>query len=126
MHEVNAMRSRFQTAALQAAIREAQQLDDVDVIPTHRQAPNKSVSQSRTSQSLGEQSGYSRQARPPSDLPRQQQTAHQNGSQRSHDTISGQQHRARRPSSSEELHSTNRPPQTDSLHMDGLQSDTFL
>ncbi len=62
MHEVNAMRSRFQTAALQAARREAQQLDDVDVIPTHTQAPNKSVSQGRTSQSLGGQSGSSRQA----------------------------------------------------------------
>ena len=57
MHEVNAMRSRFQTAALQAARREAQQLDDVDVIPTHMQAPNKSVSQGRTSQSLGGQPG---------------------------------------------------------------------
>ncbi len=125
MHEVNAMRSRFQTAALQAARREAQQLDDVDVIPTHTQAPNKSVSQGRTSQSLGGQSGSSRQARPPSDLPRQQRTAHPNGFQRSLDTTSGQQNRARQPSSSGELSSTHRPPQTDSLHTDELQSDKF-
>ena len=125
MHEVNAMRSRFQTAALQAARREAQQFDDVDVIPTHRQAPNKSIPQGRTSQSLGGQSGSSRQGRPPSDLPRQQQAAQPNGSQRTFDTTSGQQNRARRPLSSGELHSTHKPQQTDSLHMDELQSDKF-
>ena len=125
MHEVNAMRSRFQTAALQAARREAQQFDDVDVIPTHRQAPNKSVPQGRTSQSLGGQSGSFRQGRPPSDLPRQQQAAQPNGSQRTFDTTSGQQNRARRPLSSGELHSTHKPQQTDSLHMDELQSDKF-
>ena len=113
-YEVNAMRSRFQTSALRAARREAQQLDDVDVIPTHTQAPNKNVLHGRTSRPLGGQSGSSRQARPPSDLPRQQQAAHPNGSQRNLDTTSGQQNRARRPLSSGELHSTNRPPQTDS------------
>jgi len=125
MHEVNAMRSRFQTAALQAARREAQQLDDVDVIPTHTQAPNKRVSQGRTSQSLGRQSGSSRQARPPSDLPRQQRTAHLNVSQSSLDTTSDQQKSKRRTLSSGELSSTNRPPRTDSLHIDELQSDKF-
>ena len=125
MHEVNAMRSRFQTAALQAARREAQQLDDVDVIPTHTQAPNKRVSQGRTSQSLGGQSSSSRQARPPSDLPRQQRTAHLNGSQSSLDTTSEQQKSKRRTLSSGELSSTNRPPRTDSLHTDELQSDKF-
>src|SRR5204863_5486456 len=76
MHEVNAMRSRFQTAALQAARREAQQLDDVDVIPTHTQAPNKRVPQSRTSRPLGGQSGSTRQGRPGSDLPQQRAAQH--------------------------------------------------
>jgi hypothetical protein len=124
MHEVNAMRSRFQTAALQAARREAQQFDDVEVIPTHTRAPNKSVPQGRTSRPISGQSGFSRQAPPGSDLP-QQQAAQHNDSQRALDTTSGQQNRARRPLSPGELHSTNRPPQTDSLHMDELQSETF-
>ena len=125
MHEVNAMRSRFQTAALQAARREAQQLDDVDVIPTHTQAPNKRVSQGRTSQSLGRQLGSSRQILPPSDLSRKQRTAHSNVSQSSLDTTSDQQKSKRRTLSSGELSSTNRPPRTDSLHTDELQSDKF-
>ena len=125
MHEVNAMRSRFQTAALQAARREAQQLDDVDVIPTHTQAPNKRVSQGRTSQSLGRQSGSSRQTRPPSDLSGKQRTAHSNVSQSSLDTTSDQQKSKRRTLSSGELSSTHRPPRTDSLHTDELQSDKF-
>ena len=63
-HEVNAMRSRFQTAALHAARREAQQLDNVEVIPTSTRTPNKSVPQGRTPRSSGGQSGSSRQARP--------------------------------------------------------------
>src|SRR5438034_1411557 len=38
-YEVNAIRSRFQTAALRAARREAaQQFDDVEVIPTDRKS----------------------------------------------------------------------------------------
>ena len=89
------------------------------------QAPNKGVPQGRTSQSSGGQSGYSRQARPLSDLSRQQRTADPNGSQRSLDTSSGQQKSRRGPLSSGELSSPNRPPQTDSLHMDELQSDKF-
>jgi hypothetical protein len=126
MHEVNAMRSRFQTAALQAARREAQQLDDVEVIPTYSRTPNKNVPQNRTSRtSLGTQSGSTRQARSGPDLPRQQQTTQHKGSQRTLDTSSSQQNRSRRPLSSGELYSTNKSPQTDSLHMDELQSDTF-
>src|SRR5207244_7612020 len=125
MHEVNAMRSRFQTATVQAARREAQQLDDVDVIPTHTQAPNKRVSQGRTSQSLGRQLGSSRQILPPSDLSRKQRTAHSNVSQSSHDSTSDQQKSKRRTLSSGELSSTHRPPRTDSLHTDELQSDKF-
>jgi hypothetical protein len=124
VHEVNAMRSRFQTAALQTAKREAQQLDDVDVIPTHIQAPRKSVLQGRTSRPLGGQSNYSRQALPGTDLTHQQ-TAQQNGTRRVLDTTSGQQNRSRRPVSSGELHSTSRTLQTDSLDLDELPTDKF-
>jgi len=123
MHEVNAMRSRFQTAALQAAKREAQQFDDVEVIPTHTQAPNKRIPPGRTSQPLAGQPASSRQTRPSSDM--SQQTVHPNGSQRTLDATSGQQKSARHTLSSGELHSTNKPLQTDSLHMDDLQSDKF-
>jgi hypothetical protein len=124
-HEVNAMRSRFQTAALHAARREAQQLDDVEVIPTYTQTANKNAPQGRTSRPLGTQSGSNRQTRSGSDLPRQQQTTQQTGSQRTLETSSGQQNRSRSPLSSGELSSTNRSPQTDSLRMDELQSDIF-
>ena len=101
MHEVNAMRSRFQTAALRDARREAQQLDDVQVIPTHTHAPHKRVSPERTSQSLAGQPTRSRQARPQPELQQQQQVAHPNGS--------------RNTLSSGELHSAKRSPSTDSL-----------
>jgi hypothetical protein len=120
-HEVNAMRSRFQTAALQAARREAQQLDDVEVISTHTRTPNKNVPQGRNARPLGGQSGFSRQAFPDSDLPRRQQK----GSQRNLEASAGQQNRTRRALSSGELYSTKRPPQTDSLHMDELHSDAL-
>jgi len=123
MHEVNAMRSRFQTAALRDARREAQQFDDVEVIPTHTQAPNKRVSPGRTSQPLAGQPTRSRQARPAPELPQKQQVAHPNGSRRTIDTTSGQQNGARRTVSSGELHTANRPPRTDSLHTDELQTD---
>jgi hypothetical protein len=119
MHEVNALRSRFQTAALHAARREAQQFDDVEVIPTHTQAPNKRIPPGRTSQPAP-----SRQARPSSDFS-QQQIAHPNGSQRTLDATSGQQKIVRHTLSSGELQSTNKPPRTDSLHMDDLQSNKF-
>ena len=125
MYEVNAMRSRFQTAALKAARREAQQIDDIEVIPNYIRTPNKNVPQGRTSRPSGVQSGSSSQARPGSDMSRQQKASQQNGSQRAFDTPSGQQNRVRRPSSSGELHLTKRPPQTDSLHMDELQSEKF-
>ena len=124
-HEVNAMRSRFQTAALHAARREAQQLDNIEVIPTYTRIPNKNVPQGRTPRPSGAQPGSSRQARPGTELQRQQQAAQYNGSQRTLDTPSSQQNRTRRPLTSEELHSTKRSPQTDSLHMDELQSEKF-
>ncbi len=123
MHEVNAMRSRFQTAALRDARREAQQFDDVEVIPTHTQAPNKRVPPGRTSQPLAGQPTRSRQARPAPELPQKQQVVHPNGSRRTIDTTSGQQNGARRTVSSGELHTANRPPRTDSLHTDELQTD---
>jgi hypothetical protein len=123
-HEVNAMRSRFQTAALQTARREAQQFDDVEVIPGQPRTPNKNVSQGRTSRPSGTQSGSSRQAPSRLDLPRQQQTTQYKASQRTLNTSSNQQNRSRRPSSGE-LYSTNRTPRTDSLHMNELQSDIF-
>ncbi len=123
MHEVNAMRSRFQTAALRDARREAQQFDDVEVIPTHTHAPNKRVHPGRTSQPLAGQPTRSRQARPAPELPQKQQVAHPNGSRRTIDTTSGQQNSARRTVSSGELHTAYRPPRTDSLHTDELQTD---
>jgi hypothetical protein len=122
MHEVNAMRSRYQTAALRAARREAQQFDDIEVIPTYTQAPNKRVRPGRISQPLSEQSTRSRQARPAPELSQQQQAARPNGSRRI-DTTTGQRNSTRRALSSGELHSDHRSPQTDSLHMDDLQGD---
>ena len=124
-HEVNAMRSRFQTAALQAARREAQQADDVEVLPNHTRAPYKNIPPGQTPRSSGAQSGSSGQARSGSDLPRQQQTSQQNVSRRSPEPPTGKQNRTRRPQTSGELYTTSRTPQTDSLHMDDLHSDTF-
>lgn len=126
-HEVNAMRSRFQTAALQAARLEALQADDEEVQPNHTRAPYKNIPQGQTSRSSGTQSGTSRQARPGLDLSRQQQSTQQNVSRRTLEppTSTGKQNRTRQPQSSEELHSTTRTPQTDSLHTDKLHSETF-
>ncbi len=73
VHEVNAKRSRFQTAALRAARREAEQeFDDVEVVPTN--SPYKRVSPARPSQPLTEQPTRSGQPRPTRQLPPQQQT----------------------------------------------------
>ena len=108
MHEVNAMRSRFQTAALRDARREAQQIDDVQVIPTHTRAPIKRASPGRSSQSLAGKPTRSRQAGPQPELQEQQQFAHPNGS--------------RSALSSGELHPAYRSPRTDSLHSNDLQT----
>lgn len=124
-HEVNAMRSRFQTAALQAARREALQADDVEVYPTHTWVPNKNVMQGRTSRSAAGQSSSSRRARPGSDLLRQQQSAQPNVYPRTFDTPTGKPNSIRQPQSSGELHSTSRTPQTDTLQIQELQSETF-
>ncbi len=124
-YEVNAIRSRFQTAALRAARREAaQQFDDVEVIPTHSKAPYKRVPPGRSSQPLPEQPTRSRHARTSSELP-QQQAANPNGSRRGRgiDTTSSLQYGTRRSMSSGESNSATRTPQTDSLSMDGLNTE---
>jgi hypothetical protein len=110
MYEVNAMRSRFQTAALHAARLEAQQFDDAEVIQPHAQAPNKRIPPGRTSKPLAGQPMRSRQA--PS-----------GGSHLTFDTTSGQQNGPRRTISSGELYPAYKPPRTDALHTDDLQAD---
>ncbi len=124
-YEVNAMRSRFQTAALRAARQEAaQQFDDVEVIPTHSKAPYKRVPPGRSSQPLSEQPTRSRQARPASELP-QQHAANPNGSRRGRgiDTTSDLQYGTRRSMSSGEDSSVTRTPQTESLSMGELNTE---
>lgn len=124
-YEVNAMRSRFQTAALRAARREAaQQFDDMEVLPTHSKVPYKRVPPWRSSQPLSEQSTRSRQARPESELP-QQQAANPNGSRRGRgiDTTSDLQYGTRRSMSSGEDSAVTRTPQTESLTMGELNTE---
>lgn len=123
MYEVNAMRSRYQTAALRTARREAQQFGKEEMIPPHTQAPTKRVSPGRTSQPLAGQPTHSRQARPAPELPQQQLVANPNDSNRPIGTTSGQQNGPRRTISSGELYSANRPPRTDALYTDDLQAD---
>jgi hypothetical protein len=113
VYEVNAMRSKYQTAALRAARREAaQELDDVEVIPTHSRTPSKRVPPGRSSQPV------SRQPRPAPELQQRQQLANSHGSHRGVDTTSGQQNGARRTQSSGGPNPTNRPPRTDPLRID--------
>lgn len=122
-HEVNAMRSRFQTAALQAARREALQADDLEVYPTHSWVPNKNALQGRTLRSVEGQSGSPRQVRPDSES--QQQVTQKNVTQHAFDTPTGKQNRTRKPLSSGKLYSASRTPQTESLQMGELRSDAF-
>jgi len=119
VYEVNAMRSKYQTAALRAARQEAaQELDDVEVIPTHSRTPSKRVPLRRSSQPLSRQPARSRQARPAPELQQRQQLANSHGSHRGVDATSGQQNGARRTLSSGGPNPTNRPPRTDSLRLD--------
>jgi hypothetical protein len=123
-HEVNAMRSRYQTAALRAARREAaQQFDDVEVLPPGSRAPNKRVPPGRSSQSFPEQSTRSRQAGPAPDWSQQQQAANRHGVRpgRRVDAPSGPQNMARRAIPSRESNAAQKTPSTDSLRMDELQ-----
>jgi hypothetical protein len=113
-HEVNAMRVKFQTAALREARREAAlQIDDVDVIPTYSSASYKQVLPPRSSQPLTEQTARFRQ----------EQTAGQNGSRRPINAASSQQYGARRTPSSGEVSLSNKAPQTDSLHLREPRTD---
>jgi hypothetical protein len=123
-HDVNAMRSRYQTAALRAARREAaQQFDDVEFLPTHSPTPYKRVPPERSSQPLTEQPARFRQARHESDVPPSQQMAIPDDSRRGIDATSGRQYGARRTTSSGEPYSTNRPSRTDSLRMNEPKTD---
>ncbi len=124
-HEVNAMRSRFQTAALQAARREAQQLEGIERMSTHARVANTNASQGRIPRPLGRQAENSKNAGHGSDLTRQQKVTQQNSSQQSINTSSGQQNRTRRPSSPDKPDAKNWSPQTDSLHMNDLQSGSL-
>jgi hypothetical protein len=122
-YEVNAMRSRHQTAALRAARREAaQQFDDVEVFPTRSRAPYKRVPPGRSSQPLPEQSTRSRQARPAHEWSQQQQAANPNGTYRGRgvDATPGPQNMARRTKSSGEANAAQKTPSTESLRMDEL------
>jgi hypothetical protein len=115
-HEVNAIRSRYQTAALHAARREAaQQFDDVEVLPPGSRAPYKRVRPGRSSQPLPEQPARSRQARPAPERPQ-----HQPGARRGVDSTYGPQNMARRSITSREENAAQKTPSTDSLRMDEL------
>ncbi len=123
-HEVNAMRSRYQTAALRAARREAaQQFDDMEVLPTHTRAPYKRVPPGRSSQSLPEQPTRSRQARSAPAWSQHQQATNQHGVRpgRGVDATSGPQNMARRAIPSRESNAAQKTPSTDSLRVDELQ-----
>ena len=123
-HEVNAMRGKFQTAALREARREAAlQFDDVDVIPTHSSAPNKQVLPPRSSQPLTEQPARFRQESLRELQLQQEQTAGLNGSRRTVNAASNQQYGVRRTPSSGEMSLSNKAPQTDSLHMREPRTD---
>jgi hypothetical protein len=124
-HEVNAMRSRFQTAALHAARLEAQQLEDIERMSTHTRLTHTQASPGRTSHPSGRQTESSRQVRPGSDQTRQQKAAQQNSSQRPQDVSSSQQNHTRRSASPDEPYSKNWSPQTDSLHLNNIQTGSL-
>lgn len=108
-YEINAMRSRHQTAALRAARREAaQEFDDVEVV-SNSTSPYKRVPHARSSQPLSEQSTRFKQARPTRQLPPQQETAHPG--------------RSRRNMPPADAYSPTRIPRTDALHMSQPQTD---
>ncbi len=124
-HEVNAMRSRFQTAALHAARREAQQLEHFERTSTYTQGTNTNVSPRRSPRPSSAQSESSRYVRHGSDPTRQQKTSQQNSPQRPLNSTSGHQNGNRRPGSPEDRYSKNWSPQTDSLHMNDIQPDSL-
>jgi hypothetical protein len=124
-YEVNAMRSRFQTAALREARREAaQQFDDVEVIPTYSKAPSQRLPRGRSSRRLSEQPRRSRQAQAESASHIQQATL-TNGSRqgRDFDATSDVQYGMRRKISSGEDSFTPKTPQTESLSMNEFNTE---
>jgi hypothetical protein len=124
VHEVNAMRSKYQTAALRAAQREAAlESDDIEVVPTHSTAPYKRVSPARSSQPLSEQSTRFKQARPTHQLPPEQQAVNPNSPRRVGDAASGQKGGTRRNVPSGGVYFPGRAPRTDSLRSHQPQTD---
>ena len=119
------MRSKFQTAALHAARIEAQQLEDFERTSTQTRGANTNVSPGRSPRPSSAQSKSSRYVRPGSDLNRQQKAVQQNSSQRPQSGSSGQQNRNRQPASSEDRYAKNWLPQTDTLHMNEIQSGSL-
>ena len=124
VHEVNAMRSKHQTAALRAAQREAAlESDDIEVVPTHSTAPYKRVSPARSSQPLFEQSTQFKQVRPTHQLPPEQQAVNPNSPRRVGDAASGQKGGTRRNVQSGGVYFPGRAPRTDSLRSQQPQTD---
>jgi hypothetical protein len=124
VHEVNAMRSKYQTAALRAAQREAAlESDDIEVVPTHSTAPYKRVSPARSSQPLSEQSTQFKQVRPTHQLPPEQQAVNPNSPRRVGDAASSQKGGTRRNVPSGGVYFPGRAPRTDSLRSREPQTD---
>lgn len=125
VHEVNAKRSKYQTAALRAAQREAalESNDDIEVVPTHSTAPYKHVSPARSSQPLFEQSTQFKQVRPTHQLPPEQQAVNPNSPRRVGDAASDQKGRAHRNVPSGGVYFPGRAPRTDSLRSHEPQTD---
>lgn len=124
VHEVNTMRSKYQTAALRAAQQEAAlESDDIEVVPTHSTAPYKRVSAARSEQPLFEQSTQFKQVRPAHQLPPEQQAVNPHSPHRVGDTASGQKGGTRRNVPSGGVYFPGRAPRTDSLRSHQPQTD---
>ncbi|HKF39373.1 MAG TPA: hypothetical protein VKB35_20930 [Ktedonobacteraceae bacterium] len=123
VHEVNAMRSKYHTAALRAAQREAAlESDDVEVVPPHSTAPYRRVSPEYSSQPLFEQSTQFKQVRPTRQLPPEQHPVNPNSPRRVGDAALGQKGGARRNVPSGGVYFP-RAPRTDSLRSHQPQTD---
>ncbi len=124
-HEVNEMRSRFHTAALHAARREAQHVANIERMSTHSGFANNNPSPGRISRPSSRQSETPRQGRSGSEMARQQKAVQQTSLQRPMNPSTGQPNRNRRPRSSGKLQSQNWSPQTDSLQMSDIQTGSL-
>ncbi len=124
VHEVNAIRSKYQTAALRAAQREAAlESDDVEVVPPHSTAPYKRVAPARSSEPLFERSTQFKQVRPTHQLPPEQQAVNPNSPRRVGDAAPGQKGGTRRNVPSGGVYFPGRAPRTDSLRSREPQTD---